>query len=210
MRDTTITVIKLGGSLLDSPSAVDRVAQLLAALSETRCLIFPGGGTAADLVRDWQQRFSLSDDAAHWLAVDSLSLTGRLWQQLIPGARLVRSRAEAEQIWQQGPVAILDPADLLRELDQTQTDVAPPHHWDVTSDSLAGWIAWQWPADRLILAKSCNIAVDRPAIAAGQGGAVDPYFAGLSGRIERIGWWNVHETGGPIDWLNWGRPVRPD
>jgi aspartokinase-like uncharacterized kinase len=31
-----------------------------------------------------------------------------------------------------------------------------PASWNVTSDSIAAWIALNWQADRLILAKSCD------------------------------------------------------
>ena len=58
---------------------------------------------------------------------------------------------------------VLQPSRWLREADPL------PHSWDVTSDSIAAWIAGQLGARQLILVKPPG--VDRPER------AVDSYFA---------------------------------
>jgi hypothetical protein len=58
-------------------------------------------------------------------------------------------------------VAVLAPYRWLREADPL------PHTWDVTSDSIAAWIAGQVGAQRLVLVKPPGAI---------EGDLVDPYF----------------------------------
>ena len=64
--------------------------------------------------------------------------------------------------WTPGRVPVLAPSRWLRDADPL------PHSWDVTSDSLAAWIAGVVGARRLVLIK--------PPGASGQ--VVDAYFSG--------------------------------
>jgi dihydroneopterin aldolase len=74
----------------------------------------------------------------------------------VTNVREVRTALDA------GRVPVLAPSKWLREADPL------PHSWDVTSDSIAAWVAGAVGARRLVLVK--------PAGAAGAD-LVDPYFS---------------------------------
>src|SRR5689334_20314690 len=86
-----ITVFKLGGSLLDLPNLARRVRDLAALRPEHALLFIVGGGIAADVVRHWQPAQNLTDEQAHWLAIEAMGLNEELLQTLLPELRLIRS-----------------------------------------------------------------------------------------------------------------------
>jgi len=59
-------VLKLGGSLMATARDLVRSLHSLEGYS---FLVVPGGGPMADLVREIYARGSLSQEAAHWMAV---------------------------------------------------------------------------------------------------------------------------------------------
>lgn len=183
-----LTVVKVGGSLFNLPDLQQRLEWLLAECSSPCTLMFPGGGPTADLVRGWQTRWGLNDDAAHDLAIHSLSLNARLLNQLVSSSVVVKSLAEAEAAWAQGKRTILNPGPLLEILEQGFADLAPPHTWDVTSDSLAAWTAERLRAKRLILAKSVELCPGTRFLDAMRQGMIDPYFPGIAGLLPQVDW----------------------
>lgn len=202
------TLFKIGGSLFDLPDLGARLQCVLNELSGTRPILVSGGGATADLVRRWQPQFHLSDDVAHWLAVDALDFHAQLVTALIPHSIVVHTVSDATTAWRRELVPIIAPGAALREWDVAFPDDAPPHVWDVTSDSLATWIALRWPCDELVLLKSVPAPVGHPATAASAAGWVDPYFSGLAGRLARVSWCCLREPHPQIDaWLINGVPA---
>ena len=199
----SLVVIKVGGSLYDLADLGPRLQRLLDQLAGANVVLFPGGGASADVVRDWHRRFELSEDAAHLLAIESLQMNAELLKQLLPGCRLVRDEQLARAHWQprSGPV-ILAPKQELLHLEQQQPAEAPPHTWDVTSDSLAAWVALSWQADALVMVKSVPHPGAEPVTAAVRRGLVDPYFPGLAGRLPRVDWCDLRaDTVAVTPWL---------
>jgi 5-(aminomethyl)-3-furanmethanol phosphate kinase len=137
-----LTVVKLGGGLARDAAAVRAMCRAIgAAGGRHRLLVVPGGGELADAVRDYDRRLSLSPEAAHWMAVLAMDQMGWALADLIPGA--VRATAlEARD-----GVTVLLPAALMLERDPL------PASWDVTSDSIAAWVAGAVGARRLVLVK---------------------------------------------------------
>ena len=170
------TVYKLGGSLFGLPDLRDRLRHVLSA--EPRALVVAGGGAAADAVRDWDRVHALGEAAAHRAACESLGVSARFVASLL-GAELVAARGEARAAWVRGPVCVLDVPRFL-EVEEPRDPRPPPHDWGTTSDTLAAWVAARWPADRLVLLKSCD---ERP-------GAVDRHFAGYSAGLD-VRWVNL-------------------
>jgi hypothetical protein len=173
-------VIKVGGSLDARPAALRRLMASLARAAQDQWLVVvPGGGSFADAVRRADRRFRLGDSAAHWMAVLAMDQYGYLLAQLAPGAALVRSRRELAP----GRLSVLAPSAWLRRADPL------PHSWDVTSDSIAAWIARVLGAQRLMLVKHEDgyIAPDRGPRSMPEhvrrialeafSDVVDPYFA---------------------------------
>ncbi len=125
-----LTVVKVGGGLGD-----DALPGLCAALGELgrrhALLVVPGGAHFADAVRDADRRFGLHAHTSHRMAILAMEQFGWLLSDLIPGG-----------------VPVLLPAGL--RLDEL------PASWDVTSDSIAAWVARRVGAERLVLVKAAD------------------------------------------------------
>jgi aspartokinase-like uncharacterized kinase len=160
-----VIVVKVGGSLFDHPGLGPGLSRWLADRGRPALLV-PGGGPAADAVRDWDRVHGLGDAASHWLAIRSLSLTAALLHRLLPGSVIVDSPRAAIE----AGLGILDPFAFCR------ADDTLPHSWDVTSDSIAARAAVIGDASRLVLLKSIDIlpGIDWPTVVANKW--VDAYF----------------------------------
>ncbi len=71
-------VVKVGGSLFDSPRLGPALRAYLDALAPADVLLVPGGGPVADAVRELDRTHGLGEEAAHWLALRSLGVTKEL------------------------------------------------------------------------------------------------------------------------------------
>lgn len=158
------TVVKVGGALLGSQGALNIVVAILAQVAQRGdpALVVPGGGPFADAVRRIDTETGLSNDAAHWMAILALDQYAELLASRIPGSRVVRGPGEAAAARAAGALPILAPSIWLRSADPL------PHSWEVTSDSIAAWVAGQLGAERLVLAKAGRVDVSA---------LVDPHFA---------------------------------
>jgi aspartokinase-like uncharacterized kinase len=117
-------------------------------LSRTsRVVVVPGGGPFADTVRRVDERFALGDDAAHWMAILGMDQYAHLLASRIGSAVVVCSRQQIEMALRAGQIPVLAPSAWLEAADPL------PHSWDVTSDSIAAWVASELGAGRLMLIK---------------------------------------------------------
>ncbi len=91
-----VSVVKLGGSLLKAPELVERVRELATLVPGALWVV--GGGEVADVVRDWDARFSLGDERAHRLALAAMDFNARLLEELVPGFQRVCEVAEAKAV----------------------------------------------------------------------------------------------------------------
>jgi aspartokinase-like uncharacterized kinase len=156
---TVDIVVKIGGSLLANTTQLDATLETIArAACDARLLVVPGGGPFADTVRDIDRRIGLPDTTAHWMAVLSMDQYGHLLAWRLQDAMLIWEPSEITAAHQKGRVPVLAPSRWLREMDPL------PHTWDVTSDSIAAWVAGAVAAVRLVLIKPVS------------GAAVDPHF----------------------------------
>ena len=100
-----------------------------------------------------------------------------------PGLRPAASRAEIARARRAGLAAVWMP---------TRMVLADPRiaaSWDITSDSLAAWLAGKLKAERLVLVKSVALAGGSvPAAVLARRGIVDPAFPGYLARSDAEGW----------------------
>jgi aspartokinase-like uncharacterized kinase len=122
-------VVKLGGSLYARVPGI--VPVFLAA--ERPLLIVPGGGPFANTVREVR----MNDDAAHWMAIAAMEQYG--WYAASHGLPVTDVLAVPDR-----PTVLL-PYRCLRKYDPL------PHSWDVTSDTIAAWVAGMLGLDLLLL-----------------------------------------------------------
>lgn len=141
-------LIKVGGSLYHCPE-LPAMATAWAKLAEThRLLLLPGGGPFTNQARVADAHFHLSDSTAHWMAILGMDQYGYLLADLAPQAVLVRDLATAVEACAAGRLAVLAPSALLLQQDPL------PHCWQITSDSIAAWLAKHVGIRLLVLLKS--------------------------------------------------------
>ena len=139
-------VVKIGGGSLQSPAELDAALAILDGC-DCRVLIVPGGGPFADAVRDTDRRLTLSDEAAHWMAIRAMDVFAELLVSRLGRGELVQSPQEVRAALAGGRLPVLLPSHWLRAADPL------PHSWEVTSDSIAAWLAGVVGARQLILLK---------------------------------------------------------
>jgi aspartokinase-like uncharacterized kinase len=150
-------VVKLGGS-----TAYDAQMDLwIGALagSALPLVIVPGGGPFADQVRDAQKRMGFSDLAAHAMAILAMDQFGHVIldrdERLVPA----RSLGDVENALHAGRIPVWLPSTLGIPAPDIRAS------WDMTSDSLAAWLAGKVGADALLLIKQTSDFSERDDIA---------------------------------------------
>jgi hypothetical protein len=141
-------VIKLGGGVLAHPEQNDAALKIVEATARERAvLVVPGGGLFADAVREADRRFQPGNSAAHWMAVLAMDQHAHLIAARLNHGVVVTGAQEAAAAVDSGTIPVLAPYRWLREADPL------PHSWDVTSDSIAAWVAGAVGARRVLLIK---------------------------------------------------------
>ena len=139
-------VIKVGGSLSQNPQSLRALCVKLSELAKKHALVVvPGGGKFADCVRDFDKRFSLSSSAAHRMAILGMDQYGLLVSDLMPDCRVVDKLGDAKRLSGTGRLVVFLPSRFLFESDELENS------WDVTSDSIAAYIAGRLQAGRVLL-----------------------------------------------------------
>lgn len=124
-------VVKVGGSLaLHIPELIPILRD-----SPRPLLIVPGGGVFADAVRSSPS--ATDADAAHWMACAAMDQYGRVIANM--GLKTTTRIAAPKK------TSILLPYCALQRHDPL------PHSWDVTSDTIAAWVAKTAECDLLVL-----------------------------------------------------------
>jgi aspartokinase-like uncharacterized kinase len=170
---TRPVVVKFGGSLLGSPERDG----LLAVAARRGAVVAPGGGPFADAVRDAQAQHGASDRAAHAMAILAMDQTAVLLADLAPELALCSVPSEFAAAAAAGRGALWRPSPMALAADVPET-------WDVTSDSLALWLAIALGAGRLILLKSAAAPEAGGPDAWAAGGLVDAHLPRLAKRFD--------------------------
>lgn len=176
-------VIKVGGSLHNSPTLRDLLDVLAERASVEHLLVIPGGGPFADAVHRSFRRLRLSEKGAHRMALLAMDQYGLLLSDLEPRAVAVHTLTRAQQVARAGKLPILLAARAVPSAKEL------PPSWSVTSDSVAAWIAVRTGARRLILLKSVPIPSGTSAVTAKElieAGVLDRAFAGVSRRTAEV------------------------
>ena len=164
------TVVKLGGSHAFSEHLAGWVDAIAGCAGHV--IVVPGGGPFADAVRDAQPRIGFNDDAAHHMALLAMEQYGYALASLDGTFVAADSPAAIEHAREATKVPVWMPSRMAL----AAKDIASS--WDVTSDSLAAWLAGQLGARQLLLVKHVSLsgtAVALPELIAR--GIVDKAFA---------------------------------
>jgi aspartokinase-like uncharacterized kinase len=141
-----VEVIKVGGSLSEDSASLTTLCQELGALAKSyRMLVVPGGGKFADVVREFYHNFVLSDTVVHKMAILSMDQFGLFLSSITPNSQITYVLEEARSLSSAGILPIILPSRLMFQKDPLE------HSWNVTSDSIAAYIAGLLLAKKLIL-----------------------------------------------------------
>jgi dihydroneopterin aldolase len=162
-----LTIVKLGGSLAFSIHLrpwLDALAQGAGAV-----VLVPGGGPFADAVRSAQANMGFDDAAAHHMALLAMDQYGRALASLNKALVLADSVAAIRRLLRAKKVPVWSPTRMALGA----RDI--PASWEVTSDSLAAWLAVRLGARRLLLVKHAAATADPIGVEAlVAAGIVDP------------------------------------
>jgi 5-(aminomethyl)-3-furanmethanol phosphate kinase len=173
----SLIIVKLGGSHAFAKHLIAWLDALV--LGAGRVVIVPGGGPFADAVRTAQATMGFDDAAAHRMALLAMEQFGCALAGLRPLLRVADSAAAIRVALRAGAVPVWAPTRMALKA----KDV--PASWDVTSDTLAAWLAGLLGAKLLLVVKSSE-APEGPVRAADLAarGIVDtcfPRFLAASG-----------------------------
>jgi 5-(aminomethyl)-3-furanmethanol phosphate kinase len=140
-----LTVVKLGGSHALSPLLGDWLGAI--ARARGRVVVVPGGGPFADAVRGAQPAMGFDDDAAHDMALMAMAQYGLALTNVADGFVYADTIDAVHAAVARREIPVWSPWPMLRG----HPDI--PRSWDVTSDSLAVWLATALDVRRVVLIK---------------------------------------------------------
>jgi aspartokinase-like uncharacterized kinase len=157
-------VIKLGGSLSKSGDLSDCLNRVAA--EQSRAVIVPGGGDFADQVRLAQQQWRFNDEIAHEMAILAMQQMALVFKSLQPDFILADTVTEVKRHLAQSESSMpIIWSPNIKELNQAGIAAS----WEITSDSLAAWLATQLAATELILVKAAAVSTNNLAQLTEQG-----------------------------------------
>ena len=179
-KSASVTIVKLGGSLAHTPQFAAWL-EVLAAWGGPLILV-PGGGAFADCVRAAQGAMGFNDTAAHRMALNAMGQLGIALAAHSDAFRLAASRDELDSALSAGEIPVWLPEKMVLGA----SDV--PACWEVTSDSLAAWLAWIFGARRLLLIKASDLAPPGSARDLAAANIVDPLFPRFAAQSHAEVW----------------------
>jgi len=137
-----VIIVKVGGSLYNTPELHHWLLALEEFSAQQSIVLVPGGGPFADQVRTAQELHHFDDDTAHHMAILAMKQFGLLLSALAPSCQTINTHDIPST-----PFSIWLPDDkLLSESSLLKS-------WDISSDSIALWLASKLKAKQLFLIK---------------------------------------------------------
>ena len=143
-------VIKIGGSIIQNAGSKELFKALSDLVKQFSFVILPGGGAFANLVRDYYKKYLLSEDRAHWMAILCENILGFLILENLELGVPVFDLSEIPKVIKIAKIPVFLPFQHLFTQDPL------PHSWEVTSDSIAAYLAERLKAQKLILVKDID------------------------------------------------------
>jgi 5-(aminomethyl)-3-furanmethanol phosphate kinase len=173
-------IVKLGGSLTCS----EHLRYWLRALAGAGSLVVvPGGGPFADQVRLAQRQCGFDDSTAHYMALLAMEQYGTMLCGLQTGFAPASSVEQVQALLARGDTPVWMPVSMVMQAPEIA------HSWDITSDSLAAWLAGTLGAAQLLLVKSVALDSATRSLEELTGNAVvDPRFGGYLRQFGLPAW----------------------
>jgi hypothetical protein len=145
-------VVKIGGSLFP-----DYAINLVKKLENTNSLIVLGGGEFANLIRQYDDEQHFSSEVTHYTAIDCMDIIAKLVDDKVDSTKLVYSIEDAQKVVDKNLTPIFIVSDFLKKEDPFECS------WDVTSDSIAAYVAHSLNANLLIVTNVNGIYTREPS-----------------------------------------------
>ncbi|MEM3437511.1 MAG: hypothetical protein QXP55_03105 [Nitrososphaerales archaeon] len=146
-----VSIVKIGGSLAEDSISLFHLCNEINVLSKKYpIIIVPGGGKFADTVRYLYDKFKLSDEIAHKMAILAMDQYGLLLKDMMKEAILTYSLKNALKTSKRRIPSIILPSRIIFSLNPLESS------WRVTSDSISAFIASLLKAENLILVKDVD------------------------------------------------------
>ncbi|MCC6057356.1 MAG: hypothetical protein LM568_00365 [Desulfurococcaceae archaeon] len=144
-----LIVLKVSGHLYRYRDKVVELMQILEDLVEKEFLVVvvPGGSIFADTVKEFQVETGIDDDLAHWMAIKAMEIYGLYLAKYSRKAVETYTLRDIENALKEKLIPIAMPYRILKEHDEL------PHSWDISSDSIATYIASLVRADIVVFGK---------------------------------------------------------
>ncbi len=147
------TIIKLGGSITER-GTLKQIVQLGETLSslfdrKQNFAIIPGGGLFAEFVRETQEKYSLDDEQAHWMAIQAMEQHASLLLKFIPNSYLHDFTKDFDTL-------TFENLPIFRVMKYMKTESGLEKTWNSTSDAIATEIALKIKAEKLVFLKDID------------------------------------------------------
>ena len=144
-------VVKIGGSLFPK-YAIDLAGQL----KGTDSAIILGGGEFANLIRRYDDEINFTEQTTHWTAIDCMDIIAKLVCDKVDSAKLAYTIDEINEVADEGFTPIFVVSKFLKAEDPFECS------WDVTSDSIAAYVANLLNANLFIVTNVNGIYTQEP------------------------------------------------
>lgn len=144
-------VIKIGGSLFPH-----HAIKLTNKLKNTDSIIILGGGEFANLIRKYDEILNLTNPTAHKTAIECMDILSQLVFDKTKNTEICYTLEDAQKINNKGQIPILLTSKILDENNIFECS------WNVTSDSIAAYIAHLLNAKLLIVTNVNGIYTREP------------------------------------------------
>jgi len=152
-----LIVLKVTGHLYKYNSKVKELMEVLEDLVEKEFFIaiIPGGSIFADTVKEFQKETNADDDLVHWMAIKAMEIYGLYLAKFSKKAIEVYTLKDIENTLMKKHIPIIMPYKILKEHDEL------PHSWEISSDSIAIYIASLIRADLIVFGKIVKGLLDK-------------------------------------------------
>ncbi|WNZ29629.1 MAG: hypothetical protein IAX21_01805 [Candidatus Bathyarchaeota archaeon] len=138
-------VLKIGGSLSENPANLTELCHRLSDFAKVhKMVIVPGGAEFADTVRKINKKYRLSNEVTHKMAILAMDQYGLLLSDTISESYVTSDLKDVNKI-SKGKIPIFLPSQVMFHEDPLENS------WDVTSDSIAAYVAGELQAEKLVL-----------------------------------------------------------
>jgi len=147
----SLTVIKLGGSLMRSDELSSWLSSIESLSTNSTVIIVPGGGEFADSVRNLQKIHGFNDHTAHRMSLLAMCQYGHLLAGMSPNLQIIEDIDVISPSFGKNRPLLWLPLSLCDDDSEISAS------WDFTSDSIALWLATKLLAKKLVLVKSIDL-----------------------------------------------------